>query len=100
MQLHQVNATINAAPTASEKEVLSSLREDIVQLITLTKENLSELQSSSQNSQNAEANSEDDIFAKEYALLKAELDAEDGPSSSHTNEPPSSTAPDIAVSNV
>ncbi|XP_034249833.1 zinc finger CCCH-type with G patch domain-containing protein [Thrips palmi] len=97
-QLHQVNATINAASNASEKETLSSLREDIVQLITLTKENLSELQSSSNSSatDTSVPNTEDDIFAKEYALFKAELDAEDGPSSSHSNECQSLATPDIA----
>lgn len=97
-QLQQVKATINAASNASEKETLSSLKEDIVQLITLTKENLSELQGSSQNSgsETPEPSTEDDIFAREYALFKAELGAEDGPSAPNPNEPQTSSIPDIA----
>lgn len=104
-----MNTTISGASNATERATLSSLRDDIEQLITLTKENLLELQSSSVNLSkdpaqlNATATSndgDDDPFAKEYALFKAELEAAEGPSIEEKDEsvPQSSAMPDIAVS--
>lgn len=100
-QLDQIDAAIRSANEIG-KESLSSLRDDIQQLINLTKENLSELQVS-QNSSGVglDPKAEDDPFAEEYALFKAELEsAEEASSKRNENNcvPQSAAIPDIAVS--
>lgn len=97
-----MEATILASTDSNEKDTLSSLRDDIEQLIILTKQNLSELEGTSSadsvSGVPARPNTaNDDPFAQEYALFKAELEAEE---KSPENDAQSKAlpAPDIAVS--
>ncbi|KAK3917294.1 Zinc finger CCCH-type with G patch domain-containing protein [Frankliniella fusca] len=101
IQLQQVNATIQSASNDSEKDTLSSLRGDIEQLITLTRENLLELQESTDKTGSVkpshESDNDDDPFAKEYALFKAELEDAAGPSKDQEASAGPSDIPDIAA---
>ncbi|KAJ1529230.1 hypothetical protein ONE63_006033 [Megalurothrips usitatus] len=99
-QLQQVNSTIRAATDDVERDTLSSLRDDIEQLITLTKENLTELEGASLNrfSEAVEQPVDDDPFASEYALFKAELEAAEKPNAKEDESSPEKGGlPDIGA---
>lgn len=97
-----MEATILASTDANEKDTLSSLRDDIEQLIILTKQNLLELQGTSSADRESGAptrsnTADDDPFAQEYALFKAELEAEEK-SPENDAQIKAIPPPDIAVS--
>ncbi|XP_066999121.2 zinc finger CCCH-type with G patch domain-containing protein [Anabrus simplex] len=86
-QLSQVQLAISASTPGPDRDNLISLQSDIEELIKLTKENLSSVQQHQGTNSAAEEkqNKEEDPFAKEYALFKAELENEDAFASSSNN---------------
>lgn len=73
MQLSQVDTTLSATPIGSDRDNLLSLKSDIEELISLTKESLQNLEGDSTINKNRDDNSDDkteNLLDKEYALFK------------------------------
>lgn len=81
-QLAQVQATLSVTTQEADRENLLSLQSDIQELITLTKESLQGVETSSEDLDDDDDDDDDvdgdddmdDPLAKEYALFKAELE--------------------------
>ncbi|KMQ88384.1 zinc finger ccch-type with g patch domain-containing [Lasius niger] len=76
-QLSQVDTTLSATPIGPDRDNLISLKSDIGELISLTKESLQNLEGDSTINKNRDENSDDkpeNLLDKEYALFKAELE--------------------------
>ncbi|EFN81050.1 zinc finger CCCH-type with G patch domain-containing protein [Harpegnathos saltator] len=76
-QLSQVNATLTSTPVGSNRDNLLSLKSDIEELISLTKESLQSLEGNNAEEKGENEDPDDkmeDPLDKEYALFKAELD--------------------------
>ncbi|XP_032676038.1 zinc finger CCCH-type with G patch domain-containing protein [Odontomachus brunneus] len=77
VQLSQVNTTLSATPMGSNRDSLLSLKSDIEELISLTKESLQSLEENNAEDRGEDEDSDDkteDPLDKEYALFKAELE--------------------------
>ncbi|XP_071578322.1 zinc finger CCCH-type with G patch domain-containing protein isoform X1 [Temnothorax nylanderi] len=75
-QLSQVDTTLSTTPKGPDRDNLLSLKSDIEELISLTKESLQTLEGDVEN-KNEDDNPDDkikDLLDKEYALFKAELE--------------------------
>lgn len=68
-----MDTTLSATPIGSDRDNLLSLKSDIEELISLTKESLQNLEGNDTISKNRDENSDDeteDLLDKEYALFK------------------------------
>ncbi|KAH0951498.1 hypothetical protein HN011_002974 [Eciton burchellii] len=76
IQLSQVDTTLSITPKGPDRDNLLSLKSDIEELISLTKENLQRLEGNDTNKKNDDEESDEaeDSLDKEYALFKAELE--------------------------
>lgn len=74
LQLSQVDTTLSATPVGPDRDNLVSLKSDIEELISLTKESLQSLEDGSINKNRDEDSDNDDktesLLDKEYALFK------------------------------
>lgn len=73
MQLSQIDVTLSATSIGPDRDNLLSLKSDIEELISLTKENLQNLEGSDIINKNRDENSDDEtenLLDKEYALFK------------------------------
>ncbi|XP_011861995.1 PREDICTED: zinc finger CCCH-type with G patch domain-containing protein [Vollenhovia emeryi] len=75
-QLSQVDTTLSTTPKGPDRDNLLSLKSDIEQLISLTRESLQNLEGEveNENEDNNPDNRTDNLLDKEYALFKAELE--------------------------
>ncbi|KAG7208275.1 hypothetical protein KM043_014518 [Ampulex compressa] len=81
LQLAQVQTALSTTSKEPDRENLISLKSDIEELITLTKESLQNLKQSNEGSKTRDEdsdNEDDDPLAEEYALFKAELEKTSG----------------------
>lgn len=74
-QISKVNKCIQEAAPGAEYEELLSLKENLEELLKLTNESLNSLEQKQNDVVNT-AEEEEDPFEKEYALFKAQLEAE------------------------
>lgn len=73
MQLSQVDVTLSATSIGPDRDNLLSLKSDIEELISLTKESLQNLEGHGTINKNTDENSDDEaenLLDKEYALFK------------------------------
>lgn len=73
MQLSQVDVTLSATSIGPDRDNLLSLKSDIEELISLTKESLQNLEGNDIINKNRDENSDDEtenLLDKEYALFK------------------------------
>ncbi|XP_011332346.2 zinc finger CCCH-type with G patch domain-containing protein isoform X2 [Ooceraea biroi] len=74
-QLSQVDTTLSATPKGPDRDNLLSLKSDIEELISLTRESLRSLEGNEdKKNDDEEFDEEEDPLDKEYALFKAELE--------------------------
>lgn len=76
-QLSQVDVTLSATSIGPDRDNLLSLKSDIEELISLTKESLQNLEEHGTINKNTDENSDDEtenVLDKEYALFKAEVE--------------------------
>ncbi|XP_076756222.1 zinc finger CCCH-type with G patch domain-containing protein [Xylocopa sonorina] len=87
-QLAQVQATLAVTTQEPDRENLLSLQSDIQELITLTKESLQGVETSSEDLDDDDDDDDDidDPLAKEYALFKAELEKTSNDSESNEQD--------------
>lgn len=72
LQLLQVDTTLSTTPKGSDRDNLLSLKSDIEELISLTRESLRSLEGDIEN-KNEDNNSDDeteDLLDREYAMFK------------------------------
>ncbi|KAL0117440.1 hypothetical protein PUN28_010344 [Cardiocondyla obscurior] len=76
IQLLQVETTLSTTSAGSDRDNLLSLKSDIVELISLTKENLQGLEGDVEKKNNDDNpyNEQEDLLDREYALFKAEIE--------------------------
>jgi len=73
LQLSQVDVTLSATSIGPDRDNLLSLKSDIEELISLTKESLQNLEGHGTINKNTDENSDDEaenLLDKEYALFK------------------------------
>ncbi|XP_012542684.1 zinc finger CCCH-type with G patch domain-containing protein [Monomorium pharaonis] len=77
-QLSQVDTTLSITPKGPDKDNLLSLKSDIEELISLTKESLQRLEGENKNKNDSNSYNPDDkvedLLDREYLLFKAELE--------------------------
>ncbi|KAF6205693.1 hypothetical protein GE061_019866 [Apolygus lucorum] len=85
-QLAQIDQALNSTGSTDEKSGLLSLKADLEELIALTKDQISQQSDHAEEPEaSVSADADEDPFAKEYALFKAELGDLDQPDE---EEPP------------
>lgn len=92
-----MDTTLSTTPKGPDRDNLLSLKSNIEELISLTKESLQSLEGNVDNEKNHDDKTKD-LLDREYALFKAELEKSSDDSENKQDDPTAAASGSIEVS--